>query len=85
MLYTGSTPCLHPPPSPSTFPSPRLHTTANHQIQDTLTQLESLWDDLGVTSEQRSDRKRIFYSHIEVSVPFLALVGFECDGRGSRD
>lgn len=30
-----------------------------------MTQLENLWDDLGLSEDQRSDRKRIFYGHIE--------------------
>ncbi|XP_063884507.1 protein regulator of cytokinesis 1-like isoform X2 [Scylla paramamosain] len=58
-------------PSPSSPPSPalpaspvRLHTSTQQQVQDTLTQLENLWDDLGLSEDQRSDRKRIFYGHI---------------------
>lgn len=41
-----------------------LHTSTHQQVQDTLSHLESLWDDLGLTEEQRVDRKSIFYGHI---------------------
>ncbi|XP_045107043.1 protein regulator of cytokinesis 1-like isoform X2 [Portunus trituberculatus] len=58
-------------PSPSSPSSPalpasptRLHTSTQQQVQDTLTQLENLWDDLGLSEDQRRDRKRIFYGHI---------------------
>ncbi|MPC16154.1 Protein regulator of cytokinesis 1 [Portunus trituberculatus] len=68
-------------PSPSSPSSPalpasptRLHTSTQQQVQDTLTQLENLWDDLGLSEDQRRDRKRIFYGHISVS----CLQVFEC-------
>ncbi|KAG0715191.1 Protein regulator of cytokinesis 1 [Chionoecetes opilio] len=63
MKHVREYPSVPSPPSLPASPA-RVHTSTQQQVQDTLTHLETLWDDLGLTEEQRSDRKRIFYGHI---------------------
>ncbi|XP_045624638.2 protein regulator of cytokinesis 1 isoform X2 [Procambarus clarkii] len=41
-----------------------LRTTTKQELDGTLARLEAIWDDIGLTEEQREDRRRHFYGHV---------------------
>ncbi|XP_053650951.1 protein regulator of cytokinesis 1 isoform X2 [Cherax quadricarinatus] len=41
-----------------------LRSTTKEELDGTLARLEAIWDDIGLTEDQREDRRRHFYGHI---------------------
>ncbi|XP_071550487.1 protein regulator of cytokinesis 1-like isoform X2 [Panulirus ornatus] len=41
-----------------------LRSTTERELDGTLARLETVWDDIGLTEDQREDRRRHFYGHI---------------------